>query len=470
MVAWGVALALLATACSGGSGGSGGSDKDEAGSGPDAEGVEVSPGGAGSGLSGSAFSIDTGAVAGATSSGPGLSVRGVATGTVPADLAFVVVVPPGGGLEGFGESGVTPEDRKTVIDGLVAAGVARGDVTFETEPRFGGQRVQVKVPVAQLAARGRRIVDTVERTLGRSSSAGVTFSLSSCEPAAGPLHKQAIAQAETQAKSLAEAGKLGLGPIVAIRQDADATFLRAPSPAGACPLAATGQIEPFDARPEVRLSVGVSVTYAITGAPAGSQGRPLLFAAGAATARTKADEAYVLVLFESEDEEPTGGPSSADRTRIIDALGKMKIAREDVEITTQSDYGVTTIVQVETKAAGLATSGKDIVRAVEDVLGRSDTSGVRFWSSSCTGVLAKARKDAVADARQRAGALAEAAGVKLGEMQWVSESSLTGGDPCDDSVAAIFSLDSYLSSPLQPFDADPEFVLTTTAQLGFAIA
>jgi uncharacterized protein YggE len=213
----------------------------------------------------------------------------------------------------------------------------------------------------------------------------------------------------------------------------------------------------------------VSVTYAITGTPAGSQGRPILFAAGSATAKAKADEAYVLVAFTSEDEEPTGGPSAQDRTRILDALGKLKIDRKNVEITTRSDYGVTTIVQVETTAAGLATAGTDIVRAVEDVLGRSDTSGARFWSSTCTNILAKARKDAVADARQRAGSLAEAAGVKLGQMQWVSEASPTGVDPCDDSIDALFSLDDYTSSPLQPFDAEPEFVLTTSAQLGFLI-
>jgi uncharacterized protein YggE len=465
-LAGGLALALLAAACSGGSG----SDGERGQSGGEAEDVEVTPGGGGSGVSGSFFSFDPGSAAAVGSSGPGLSVRGVAGGTVPADLAFVVIVPPLGGFEGFGESGLAPEDRKKIVDGIVAMGVPRADVTFETDPRFGGQRVQVKVPVAQVGARGPRIVENVERTLGRSSAAGVTFSLANCEPASGPIRKQAMTQAEAQAKALAEAGKLSLGGIVSIHQDSDASFLQAPAPSGACPLVRSGQIDAFDARPEVRLSIAVSVTYAITGAPAGSQGRPLLFAAGSATAKTKADEAYVLVLFESEDEEPTGGPSAEDRTRTTDALAKLKIAKEDVEITTRSDYGVTTIVQVETKAEGLATSGKEIVRAVEDVLGRSDTTGARFWSSACTSVLGKARKDAVANARQRATTLAEAAGVKLGDMQWVSESSPTGADPCDDSVDALFSLDSYVSSPLQPFDADPEFVLVTSAQLGFAIA
>ena len=218
------------------------------------------------------------------------------------------------------------------------------------------------------------------------------------------------------------------------------------------------------------MSVGVNVTYAITGAPApGSPARPLLWAGGSATAKAKADEAYVLIMFESEDEEPTGGPTASDRTRILDALDKLKVDRKDVHITTRSDYGVTTVVQVETKAAGLATAGKDIVRAVEDVLGRADTSGVRFSSSGCAGLLAKARKDAVGDARQRAGSLAEAAGVKLGDVQSISEFTPTGVDPCDDSVDAILSVE-YGAAPLQPFDAEPELTLITSAQLGFVIA
>ena len=449
-------LALLAAACSGGS------DSDKAEDVPDDIDAEVS---AGSGSSGGAFSVDAGVLASGGSPAPGLSVRGVASATVPADVAYVVVVPPGGGIEAFGESSVSPEDRKAVIDGVAGLGVPRGDITFESDPRLPISRIQVKVPIAQLASRGPRIVATVERTLGRSDSAGAAFALSNCEPAAAPVRKQAIAQAETQAKAVAEAGKVTIGGIVAIRQEADTGFLPEPAAPGVCPLVTAGQIGSFDSRPEVKLSVAVDVTYAITGAPAGSEGRPLLFAAGSATARARADEAYVLVLFESEDEEPSGGPSTEERTRVLEALDRLKIDRKDVEITTRSDYGVTTIVQVETTAAGLATTGRDIVRAVEDVLGRSDINGVRFWSSSCPGLLAKARKDAVGDARQRAGALAEAAGVKLGNVHWVSEAT-TG---CDDSIDAALSLDDYTSSPLHPFDAEPEFTLTIAAHLGFLI-
>jgi hypothetical protein len=115
-----VVLAALATACSGGG------DKKSAGSE-----AEVTPGGGSTGIAGgSLLSIDPSAAGGS----PGLSVRGAASGTVPADLAFVVVVPPGGGIEALGESSITPQDRKKVVDGLAGIGVARGDVAFEADP------------------------------------------------------------------------------------------------------------------------------------------------------------------------------------------------------------------------------------------------------------------------------------------------------------------------------------------------
>jgi uncharacterized protein YggE len=426
----------------------------------------------GGGSAGAFLSLDSsaGVLAGAGGASPGLSVRGTAAGTAPADLAFVVVVPPLRGGDPFTGAGLSPEDRTAVVNAAAATGVARGDVTFEPDPRTGQSRVQVKVAVNQVAAKGPAIVAAVDKVLGRSVSSGASFSLANCDPASAPLRKQALQQADAQAKALADAGKLSLGGIVAVRQDADVSPLRATTPSTGCSLVSAGQLDGFDAKPEVKLNVGVSVTYALVGAPTSAgAARPLLWALGSATAKAKADEAYVVVLFESDDSDPSAGPSTADRNKVFDALGKLKIDRKDVTITSQSDYGVTTVVQVETKAGGLATSGKDIVRAVEDVLGRSDSSGAKFASTNCGGVLAKARKDAVADGRKRAAALAEAAGVKLGDLQSVSELSAAGIDPCDDSVDALLGGGDYGSTSLQPFDADPELSLTTAAQLGFLI-
>jgi uncharacterized protein YggE len=467
-----VALAALAASCSSGSPTKKAQDTPAAGGDTSTGGGSVVSGG---GFGGGSLALgQTSAALTGAGSGSGLSVRGTATGTVAADQAFVVVVPtPRGGIDLGGGSSVAPADRTTVLNGLAASGVAKADVVFDSDPRTSQPRVQVRLAVNQVAGKGPGIVNTVERTLGRSLSSGVTFSLASCEPAGGPLRKQALQQADVEAKALADAGKMGLGPIVAVRQGADASLLalRGSTAPPGCPLVASGQLNGFDAKPEVTLTVAVDVTYAIAGAPAsGSQGRPLLWSLGSATATSKADQAYVVVLLGTDNSDPSAGPSATDRTRLFDALGKLKIDRKDVTVSSGSDYGVTTIVQVETKSAGLATSGKDIVRAVEDVLGHSDTSGARFWSSTCGTLLAKARKDAVADGRKRAGALADAAGVKVGDLQSVSELSLTGIDPCDASVAAVLGSSDYGSPSLQSFDAEPEFTLTTATQLGFLIA
>ena len=58
--------------------------------------------------------------------------------------------------------------------------------------------------------------------------------------------------------------------------------------------------------------------------------------------------------------------------------------------------------------------------------------------------------------------------MKLGELHSVSESTPTGADPCDESIDAALG-DDYTSTPLQSFDAEPEFSLTTSAQLAFVI-
>ena len=106
---------------------------------------------------------------------------------------------------------------------------------------------------------------------------------------------------------------------------------------------------------------------------------------------------------------------------------------------------------------------------MEDVLRRPDVTGVRFWHSDCGELLGKARKQAVADARTRAGALAEASGVRLGDLVAVSEASgFPGLDPCDDGAGALLALDDYAAA-VQPLDAPPEFRVETGVRLAFAL-
>jgi uncharacterized protein YggE len=459
-----IVAAALAAACSG--------DAPKAAGDASAQPESASLGSSASGGGGSGARVALGSTGGldTTPRGvPGLTVRGTGTGTAPADQAFVVLTPAPQGVDSLVGGGVSPQDRRRVVDALSPLGIQAEDVTFPTEPRYGGSRVRVKVPTDQLPATGPKVVDAVERVLGRSRSAGAAFGLSDCEPATVPVRRQASEQAEAQARSLADATRTGLGTIVAVAQDL--TSQAAPLPrtaADGCPAVVDGDLEAFDARPQVKLSVGLTVTYAIAGAPAaGAGGRPQLVAAGSSTTKAKADEAYVVLAFESQDDTVPPGPSKRDRDRVLDAVAKLGVDRKSVVFAT-SDYPAR-IVQIETRAAGLEKSGRDLVRAVEDVLGRSDSTGARFVSSTCKALLAKARKDATADARQRAVALAEASGVKLGDLQGVAESTGFGVDPCDDGAASVSAVNDY-GSPLQPFDAEPEVAVPATVSLSFGLA
>lgn len=406
-------------------------------------------------------------VAGDSPSVPGLTVHASASATVAADQAFVVISAAVRGADPLGDSVVSSQDRRAVLDAVMPLGVPADDVSFPTTSRYGEPSVRVKVGVDALPATGPRVVDAVERVLGRSRASGAAFGLSDCEPAAAPLRRQAAQSAEDQARSLAEASHTSIGPILAVRQDvATPRATIAGGFTGGCPGATDSGPQGFDARPAVTLTVGLTATYAIAGAPvAGAAARPQLSAVGSSTTRAKADQAYVLVVYESDNDTVPAGPTKAQRQRVLDAVAKLGIDRKGVDFVT-TGYPAR-VVRVETRAAGLDKTGKEVVRAVEDVLGRSDSVGAQFASSTCKALQAKARKDAVADARRRAGELADAAGVKLGDLQGVAEYGLAP-DPCDDSAASLSSFDQY-QSPLQPFDGEPEVDVRSSVELSFGI-
>jgi uncharacterized protein YggE len=173
------------------------------------------------------------------------------------------------------------------------------------------------------------------------------------------------------------------------------------------------------------------------------------------------------VVFSSEDEDEPQPLTKKDREELERAVTALGFAKKDVEIAAGNQYGPVTVVQVELKVGDVGKRGDDIVRAAEKVMGRSDVSGVRFGLSTCEQALGRARKEAVGDARTRASALAEAAGVRLADLQNVSElTSTVGTDPCDDSAESLFASDDY-GEAVQAFDAKPEFRVKTSVRLGY---
>jgi uncharacterized protein YggE len=327
------------------------------------------------------------------------------------------------------------------------------------------------MPAASAATTGQQVVDAVEKVLGRSQSRGVVF-FADCAGTAAALQRQAFQSADAKARQLADSTSQRLTSVASVTQTGRSPavpFASAVDPCDASSIAADERLElqPVDAKPEVKVTVQLAVTWAIAGAPAPATPRANLQAVGKGSEAATADEAYVVVVFSSDDEEDAEPLARKDRDELEKAVTALGFAKKDVEIVTANQYGPVTVLQVELKVGDVTTRGDDIVRAAEKVLGRSDASGVRFGLSSCDQALGRARKEAVGDAKARATALAEAAGVRLGDVQAVSElAATTGIDPCDDGPETLFASDDY-GDAIQAFDAKPEFRVKTSVRLSY---
>lgn len=469
-----LAFALLASACSSGKGKTAGESEEESSDEPSSA-IESGSGG---------FSIDSAGsefFGGFSSSvtPPGLTTTGKATSTTPATRAVIVVEPePRGSLISSGGQ-LPAQDRKAVVDAVTALGIPRDDVSFGGRGGYGLPRVQVVMAATAVPTTGQQVIDAVERALGRAINKGVVYFAADCAAATSTVQKQAFQNAEAKARQLADNAGLKLAAPVSVTQ------LQGQS----SPLIGRAAVDPCDPstledsesvtlktledKPTVDVGVGVAVTWAIAGAPApsGSGPKSELGATGRGTSTSAPDEAYVVVVFAPEDD--TEKPlSQKDRDELEQAITGLGVAKKDVDIVTGSAFGPVTILQVEVKAGDVEKRGDQIQRAAEKVLGRSDAAGVRFGLSTCPQALAKARKSAVADARSRAAALAEAVGVRIGDVQTVSELESSGGaDPCADDAASLLRFSDYADygELVKPFDSKPEFRVQSTVRLGFAV-
>ena len=113
-----------------------------------------------------------------------------------------------------------------------------------------------------------------------------------------------------------------------------------------------------------------------------------------------ADEAYVVVIPE-QFYGPTGPEklSSEDREDVVQNLMAIGIGEDDVEFASGQQYDPETI-SVEVQIEDLPEIGDLILDAVEDVVRRSERSGVHFSVSgeNCYQALAAARQEAVTQA------------------------------------------------------------------------
>jgi uncharacterized protein len=121
-------------------------------------------------------------------------------------------------------------------------------------------------------------------------------------------------------------------------------------------------------------------------------------------------------------------------TSMIAALTKAGIARDDIQTAQFSLQPVYALPQPgsEQKLTGFSASNRLTIKVrdiakVGDVLdkavaaGASDVGNITFLHSDLSKARDQAREAAVADARRKAGLYASAAGLKLGDVVWITE-------------------------------------------------
>ena len=199
----------------------------------------------------------------------GLTVSAIGSVTVPADEAYIIVVPE----QRFGSSGpeqMSSEDRKDIKEKLAGLGIDEDTVEFVSLRGYGPASISVELETAEVLEMGPQVVDAVEEVVRRSESHGVRYTLSdeNCDRALSLARRQAIPNAEKAAADLAQAFGVGVGSVTAILEyplngvtwnfpgfDADSCGTQSVVP--------YASLVPFDSEQELEISVGLQVTYSI---------------------------------------------------------------------------------------------------------------------------------------------------------------------------------------------------------------
>ncbi len=185
------------------------------------------------------------------------------------------------------------------------------------------------------------------------------------------------------------------------------------------------------------------------------------------------DEAYVVVIPE-RDYGPSGPEqlSLEDRQDILANLAAIGFNEEAVDFEHLGRYEPS-IVSVEVEVDDFAGTGDAIVDAIEKIVRRSESFGVRFGLSeeNCDQALSLARREAVPRAGETAGDLADALDLELGEVIGALEYPLQNVPfvyPGADLNACTGPTPSRYAA-LLPFDSEPEVEVSVGLQVSYRI-
>ena len=400
----------------------------------------------------------------------GLTATANGSITVPADDAYVVVIPE----QFYGPGGpekLSGEDRDDVVQNLMDMGIGEDDIEFDYGQPYGPETISVEVQIGDLPEIGDLILNAMEDVIRRSEHSGVRFTLSeeNCDEALGLARLDGIPQIDRKADDLAAALGMVRGGVVGAVEDPFSDFRYGPGSADKCGRLSQDPyaLLSFDAEPSVDVVLRLQLTYAPQSDETGG-----LVAVASISQTVTADEAYVVVIpqrfYGPRGPEPL---SMEDRADVIDKLTEIGIASDDIEIVSGRQPYEPVQISVEVAVADLPEIGERILDSVEEVLRRSENSGVRFGLSeeSCNAGLALARRDAASQADKDADGLAEAIGVVRGGVVSVAEYSLGGFNYSSTSTATC---DGQFQdhNALLPFDAEPKIEVSVQLRIGYAIS
>lgn len=196
---------------------------------------------------------------------------------------------------------------------------------------------------------------------------------------------------------------------------------------------------------------------------------------GTGHAKTVPDEAEFSlgVTTKGETAQAALSRNSARMERLIEALKSAGVAERDIKTQhvsvgrgydqsgQESGYSAHNTVSVLIRDLGQAGAVLDAAARA----GANDVYGPSLSRSGRESFEAKALKDAVANARTRAKALAEAAGVSLGEVTAITESSQPQPGPWMEMATAGRAVGDA-KAPIEPGTEEITAVVTVTFALG----
>jgi uncharacterized protein len=218
------------------------------------------------------------------------------------------------------------------------------------------------------------------------------------------------------------------------------------------------------------------VAFAGVGRPesAGGAAKPVggITVTGVGTVTSVPDEASFTIGVQTQGSSAREALSanSEQMRRVIAAVKSAGVAKGDIktqDVSVSANYadegridGYSARNSVLVKIRDLAQAG-GILDAASNA-GANEVYGPMLSSSDEDDLQAKALRGAVEDARKKAEALADAAGVRLGRVTSISEGFAGGPQPYYEGVRAL----AKDAAPIEPGTQDSQTTVTVTFAIG----